>query len=140
MFEATTRGRSRHQELFSQTVPSLLIWVQVRSMYNKLLCEDYMHWKEKELLILSFNEMPILREYLSFISIKITYDPEKSLLMLINRKVSLLEILLKVYNDSTTNELLKIDWNTSSKHRPGALYDAFTEANVLGPKHILALV
>jgi hypothetical protein len=27
----------------------------------------------------------------------------------------------------------------SLKHRPGALYDAFTKTNVLGPEHILAL-
>ncbi|UZO22126.1 uncharacterized protein OCT59_014497 [Rhizophagus irregularis] len=26
-----------------------------------------------------------------------------------------------------------------SKHRPGALYDAFTKTSVLGPEHILAL-
>ena len=26
-----------------------------------------------------------------------------------------------------------------SKHKPGALYDAFTKTNVLGPGHILAL-
>ncbi|CAG8811647.1 378_t:CDS:1 [Gigaspora margarita] len=130
------------------------------SAYNKLLREGYMHWKEEGLLIPPSNEMPILREYLSFISNVIAYDPEKSLLMLINGKVSLLQILLKVYNDSATNQLLKIDWNSKktqewrsnilikflhhpnlapSKHRPGALYDAFTEANVLGPKHILAL-
>jgi hypothetical protein len=28
---------------------------------------------------------------------------------------------------------------TPSKHRPGALYDAFTKTSVLGPEHILAL-
>jgi hypothetical protein len=28
---------------------------------------------------------------------------------------------------------------TPSKHKPGALYDAFTKTNVLGPGHILAL-
>ncbi|CAG8544650.1 16254_t:CDS:1 [Gigaspora rosea] len=130
------------------------------SVYNKMLREGYMHWKEEGLLIPPFNEMPILREYLSFISNKITYGPEKSLLMLINGKVSLLQILLKVYNDSATNQLLKINWNSKktqewrsnvlmkfshhpnlapSKYRTGALYNAFTKANVLGPKHILAL-
>ena len=37
------------------------------STYNKLLREGYMHWKEEGLLIPQFNEMLILREYLSFI-------------------------------------------------------------------------
>ncbi|CAG8810791.1 36730_t:CDS:1, partial [Gigaspora margarita] len=130
------------------------------SAYNKLLHEGYMYWKEEGLLIPPSNEMPILREYLSFISNVTAYDPEKSLLMLINGKVSLLQILLKVYNDSATNQLLKIDWNSKktqewrsnvlikflhhlnlapSKYRPGALYDTFTKTDVLGPEHILAL-
>ena len=82
--------------------------------YNVLIRDGYMHQREERLLIPPFNEMPILREYLSFISNEIAYDPKKSLLMLINRKVSFLQILLKVYNDSATNELLKIDWNSKN--------------------------
>ena len=35
--------------------------------YNQLLRDDYIHWREGRLLIPPFNEMPILRRYLSFI-------------------------------------------------------------------------
>ncbi|RIB19698.1 hypothetical protein C2G38_2181178 [Gigaspora rosea] len=100
------------------------------SAYNKLLYEGYMHWKEESLLIPPFNKMPILREYLSFISNVIAYDPEKSLLMLINGKKWRSNILMKFLHHPNL---------APSKHRPGALYNAFTIANVLGPKHILVL-
>ncbi|CAG8512446.1 19460_t:CDS:2 [Gigaspora rosea] len=86
--------------------------------------------KEESLLISPFNEMPILREYLSFISNVIAYNPEKSLLMLINGKEWRSNILMKFLHHPNL---------ALSKHRPGALYDAFTIANVLGPEHILVL-
>ncbi|CAG8658144.1 8598_t:CDS:1, partial [Diversispora eburnea] len=84
----------------------------------------------------------------------------KSLLSLIDRKTSLLQVLLEVYNDYAIRWLLKIDWNSietrewrndilvkflnhpnlmPSKHKLNALYDAFTKANVLEPEHILIL-
>ncbi|CAJ0767410.1 10955_t:CDS:1, partial [Entrophospora sp. SA101] len=84
----------------------------------------------------------------------------KSLLSLIDRKTSLLRVLLEVYNDYAIRKLLKIDWNSietrkwrndilarflhhpkfsPSKHKPNALYDAFTKADVLEPEHILIL-
>ncbi|RHZ84703.1 hypothetical protein Glove_78g91 [Diversispora epigaea] len=130
--------------------------------YNQLLRGGYMHWKEERLLIPPFNEMIILRKCLSFASNKI-WDivAEKGLLTLINGRLSLLEILLKVnYNEFVICNLLKFCWNrretrewrdnilmkflhhpnlTPSKYRPNALYDAFSKADVLGSEHILAI-
>ncbi|CAG8832516.1 11219_t:CDS:2 [Gigaspora margarita] len=79
------------------------------SAYNKLLHEGYMHWKEEGLLISLSNEMPILR------------DKET--------RAWRNDILMKFLHHPNL---------ALSKHRPGALYDAFVEANVLGPEHILA--
>jgi len=130
--------------------------------YNQLLRNDYIHWREGRLLIPPFNEMPILRKCLSFASNKI-WDivAEKSLLTKIDGKISLLEILLKAnWNEFVICNLLKFCWNhretrkwrndilarflhhpnlTPSKHKPSALYDAFTKADVLEPDHILIL-
>ena len=130
--------------------------------YNQLLRDDYIHWREGRLLIPPFNEMPILRKCLSFASNKI-WDivAEKSLLTKIDGKISLLEILLKAnWNEFVICNLLKFCWNhretrewrndilarflhhpnlTPSKHKPSALYDAFTKADVLEPDHILIL-
>ncbi|KAF0386854.1 hypothetical protein F8M41_011314 [Gigaspora margarita] len=147
-----------HEKIYN---PKTSCMININGLtYNKLLREGYMYWKEERLLIPPFKEMPILRRYLSSISYVIAHDPEKSLLMLINGKVSLLQILLKVFNDSDINWFLKIDWNSKetrawrndilmkflhhpnlapSKHRPGALYDIFTKTDILGPEHILAL-
>ena len=38
------------------------------SVYRKLLCGGYIHWREERLLIPPLHELPILRRYLSFIS------------------------------------------------------------------------
>ena len=65
-------------------------------VYRKLLLEDYIHWREERLLILPLHELPILRRYLSFISYRIWgIVSERSLLAVINEKISLLQILLK---------------------------------------------
>ena len=66
------------------------------SVYRKLLLEGYMHWREERLLILSLHKLSILRGYLSFISYRIwSIVSEKSLLTVINKKINLLQILLK---------------------------------------------
>jgi hypothetical protein len=131
-------------------------------VYHKLLREGYMHWKEERLLIPPLHESPMLRRYLSFISYRIWgIVSERSLLTVINEKISLLQILLKAnWHNFTLCQLLKLCWGREetkvwrngalmkflhhpdlapSKHRPGALYDAFTKTNILGPEHILAL-
>ena len=106
------------------------------------------------------HELQILRRYLSFISYRI-WDivSERSLLAIVNEKISLLQILLQAnWYNFTLCQLLKLCWKreetkawrnnvlmkflhhpNSSKHRPSALYDAFTKTNVLGPEQILAL-
>src|SRR5947209_1220019 len=132
------------------------------SAYNRLLRDDYIHWREERLLIPPFNEMPMLRKCLSFASNKIWgIVAEKSLLTRIDGKISLLEILLKAnWDKSAICNLLKFCWNSketrewrndilmnflhhpnsiSSKHKPNALFDAFTKADVLEPEHMLIL-
>ena len=65
-------------------------------VYRKLLLGGYMYWREERLLILSLHELPILRIYLSFISYRIWgIVSERSLLAIVNEKISLLQILLK---------------------------------------------
>ena len=65
--------------------------------YRKILCDGYMHWKEERLLIPPLHELPILRRYLSFISYYIwNIISERSLLIVVNEKISLLQILYKV--------------------------------------------
>src|SRR3954454_17145298 len=131
-------------------------------VYRKLLCGGYMHWREERLLILPLHELPILRRYLSFISYRIWgIVSKRSLLVMVNEKISLLQILLKAnWHNFTLCQLLKLCWERKetkawrsevpmkylhhpnlapSKHRPGALYDAFTKTNALGPEQILAL-
>ena len=127
-----------------------------------MLLKDYMHWKKERLLIPPLHESPILRRYLSFISYHI-WDIvlERSLLAVVNEKISLLQILLKAnWHNLTLCQLLKLCWEREetkvwrnnilmkflhylnlapSKYRPSALYDAFTKTNVLGSEHILAL-
>ncbi|CAG8623389.1 8177_t:CDS:2 [Cetraspora pellucida] len=121
------------------------------SAYNVLIRDGYMHWKEEKVLVPPIHKKLVL---------DIAHNPEKSLLSLIDRKTSLLQVLLEVYNDYAVRKLLKIDWNSretrewrndilarflnhpnliSSKHRPNALYDTFIKSNVLEPDHILAL-
>ncbi|CAJ0627504.1 24637_t:CDS:1 [Entrophospora sp. SA101] len=131
--------------------------------YNVLIRNGYMHWKEEKVLVPPIHEKLVLGNWFAFISNRIwdiAYNPEKSLLSLIDRKTSLLQVLLEVYNDYTIRKLLKIDWNSietrkwrndilarflhhpkfsPSKHKPNALYDAFTKADVLEPEHILIL-
>src|SRR6266496_674734 len=131
-------------------------------VYRKLLCGGYMHWREKRLLILPLHELPILRRYLSFISYRIwNIVSERSLLAVVNEKISLLQILLKAnWHNLTLYQLLKLCWERKetkawrnnilmkflyhlnlapSKHRPSALYDVFTKTNALGSEGILAL-
>ncbi|CAG8459697.1 639_t:CDS:1 [Cetraspora pellucida] len=131
--------------------------------YNVLIHDGYMHWKEEKVLVPPIYKKLVLGKWFMFISNRIwdiAHNPEKSLLLLIDRKTSLLQVLLKVYNDYAIRKLLKIDWNSrktqewrndilvrflnhpnliSSKHRPNELYDAFIKSNVLEPDHILAL-
>src|SRR5436190_2393647 len=132
------------------------------SVYRKLLHDGYMHWKEERLLILLLHESPILIRYLSFISYRIWgIVSERSLLAVVNEKISLLEILLQAnWHNFTLCQLLKLCWGheetkawrnnvlmkfiyhlnlASSKYRPSALYDVFTKTNILESEHILAL-
>src|SRR3954465_14975849 len=131
-------------------------------VYRKLLCGGYMHWREERLLIPPLHELPILRRYLSFISYHIWgIVSERSLLAIVNEKISLLQILLKAnWHNLTLCQLLKLCWRheetkawrnnvlmkflhhpnlSPSKYRPNSLYDAFTKTNALELKHILAL-
>jgi hypothetical protein len=131
-------------------------------VYRKLLLEGYMHWKEERLLIPPLHELPILKRYLSFISYRIwNIVSERSLLAVINKKISLFQILLQAnWHDFTLCQLLKLCWEhedmkawrnkvlikflhhpnlAPSKYRPNSLYDAFTKTNALGPEQILAL-
>ena len=132
------------------------------SVYRKLLLKGYMHWKEKRLLIPPLHELSIFKRYFSFISYHIwNIVSEKSLLTLINKKISLLQILLQAnWHDFTLCQLLKLCWEREktkawrnnvlmkflhhpnlapSKYRPNSLYDAFTKTNALGLEQILAL-
>ena len=62
-------------------------------VYRKLLCGGYMHWREERLLIPPLHELPILRRYLSFILYRIwNIVSERSLLAVVNEKISLLQI------------------------------------------------
>ena len=132
------------------------------SVYRKLLHDGYLHWKEERLLIPPLHELPILRRYLSFISYHIWgIVLERSLLTVINEKISLLQILLKAnWHNLTLCQLLKLYWEREetkawrnnvlikflyhlnlapSKHRPNALYDVFTKTNALELEQSLAL-
>src|SRR6266516_5554796 len=132
------------------------------SVYRKLLHDGYLHWREERLLIPPLHELPILRRYLSFISYRIWgIVSERSLLAVINEKISLLQILLKTnWHNFTLCQLLKLCWRheetkawrnnvlmkflhhpnlAPSKYRPNSLYDAFTKTNALEPEQILAL-
>src|ERR1051325_7491892 len=118
--------------------------------------------ERRKALIPPLHELPILRRYLSFISYRIwSIVSKRSLLAVVNEKISLLQILLKAnWHNLALCQLLKLRWErketkawrndvhikflhhpnlTPSKYRPSALYDAFTKTNVLGPEHILAL-
>src|SRR3954466_13086660 len=81
-------------------------------VYRKLLYDGYMHWKEERLLIPPLHELPILRRYLSFISYHIWgIVSERSLLAVVNKKISLLQILLKANcHNFTLCQLLKLCW------------------------------
>ncbi|GES96954.1 hypothetical protein GLOIN_2v1778879 [Rhizophagus clarus] len=126
-----------------------------RPVYRKLLLEGYMHWREERLLIPPLHELPILRRYLSFISYRIwNIVSERSLLAVVNEKISLLHILLKAnWYNLTLCQLLKLCWKREemkvwinnvimkflhhpnlapSKYRLGALCDAFIKTDVLG--------
>ncbi|CAG8839151.1 13223_t:CDS:1, partial [Racocetra persica] len=46
---------------------------------------------------------------------------------------------MKTWRNDVLMKLFYYSNLASSKHRPGALYDAFTKTSVLEPKHILAL-
>src|SRR5436305_176840 len=81
-------------------------------VYHKLLHDEYMHWKEERLLIPPLHELLILRRYLSFISYHIwNIVSERSLLAVVNEKISLLQILLKAnWHNLTLYQLLKLCW------------------------------
>jgi len=65
-------------------------------VYRKLLLGGYMYWREERLLIPPLHELPILKRYLSFISYRIwNIVSERSLLTLINKKISILQSLLQ---------------------------------------------
>ena len=151
---------SAHKKIYNPKTNCMIIING--SVYRKLLCGGYMHWKEERLLISPLHELPILKRYLSFILYRIwNIVSEKGLLTLINKKISLLQILLQAnWHDFTLCQLLKLCWEREetkawrnnvlmkflhhpnlapSKYRPSALYDAFTKTNALGPKQILAL-
>ncbi|RHZ81857.1 hypothetical protein Glove_117g522 [Diversispora epigaea] len=128
--------------------------------YNRLLCDNYIHWREESLLIPPFNEIPKLKKCLSFVYNKI-WDivVEKSLLTKIDGKLSLLEILLKAnWNEFVICNLLKFCWDSRetqewrndilmkflhnpklspSKYKPNALYNAFIRTDALDPEQIL---
>ena len=80
------------------------------SVYRKLLHDEYLHWREERLLIPPLHELPILRRYLSFISYRIwNIVSERSLLAVVNEKISLLQILLKAnWYNLTLCQLLKL--------------------------------
>ena len=80
--------------------------------YRKLLCDSYMHWREERLLIPPLHELPILRRHLSFILYCIwNIVSERSLLVVVNEKISLLQILLKAnWHNFTLCQLLKLCW------------------------------
>ncbi|CAG8450193.1 11383_t:CDS:2 [Scutellospora calospora] len=61
--------------------------------YNRLLCDNYIHWREERLLVPLFNEIPILRKSLSFVFNKI-WDiiAEKSFLTKIDKKTKVVYI------------------------------------------------
>jgi hypothetical protein len=77
-----------------------------------------------------------------------------------NKRSSLQNLIQKNYSSDNLSVLIEITWEheetkawrddllvkflhhpnlAPAKYRPGALYDAFSRTNVLGPKHILAL-
>ncbi|RGB25507.1 hypothetical protein C1646_771647 [Rhizophagus diaphanus] len=101
--------------------------------YRKLLCDGYMHWRKERLHIPPLHELPILKRYLSFISYRI-WDivSERSLLMMEREETKAWRsnVLMKFFHHLNL---------APSRYRPGALCDAFTKTNVLGPEHILAL-
>jgi len=96
------------------------------------------------------------------ISVESAVMEEMSLFTLEKNKWTLLQNLIQInYFIDNLTTLIKITWKQEemktwrndvfikflhhsnlapSKHRPGALYDAFTKSSVLGPEHILALV
>src|SRR5919205_2030144 len=81
-------------------------------VYRKMLLEGYMYWREERLLIPPLHELPILRRYLSFISYRIwNIVSERSLLAVVNEKISLLQILFKAnWRNLTLCQLLKLCW------------------------------
>ena len=81
-------------------------------VYRKLLCGGYMYWREERLLIPPLHELPILRRHLSFISYRIWgIVSERSLLAVVNEKISLLQILFKAnWHNFTLCQLLKLCW------------------------------
>ncbi|CAG8556673.1 14609_t:CDS:2 [Cetraspora pellucida] len=91
---------------------------------------------EERLLVLPFNKMPILRKSLSFVSNKI-WDiiAEKSLFTksIGNRET-------QEWRNNILMNFLHHPNLTPSKYSPNVLYDAFSKADVLGPKHILAIL
>ncbi|PKK56182.1 hypothetical protein RhiirC2_800574 [Rhizophagus irregularis] len=103
------------------------------SVYRKLLLEGYMHWREERLLILLLHEFQILRRYLSFISYRVWGIVSKRSLLAVERKD------MKTWRNDALMKFLYNPNLVPSKHKPGALYNAFTKTDVLGSEHILAL-
>ncbi|PKK72701.1 hypothetical protein RhiirC2_776912 [Rhizophagus irregularis] len=102
-------------------------------VYRKLLLEGYMYWGEERLLIPPLHELPILRRYLSFISYRIWNIVSKRSLLAVEREET------KAWRSEVLMKFLHHPNLAQSKHRPGALYDAFTKMNALGLEQILAL-
>src|ERR1044072_4831582 len=131
-------------------------------VYRKLLLDSYIHWREERLLISLLHELPILKRYLSFISYCIWgIISERSLLMMVNKKISLLQILLQAnWHNFTLCQLLRLCWEREetkawrsnvlmkffhhsnlapSKYRSRALCNAFIKTDVLEPEHTCIL-
>src|SRR5690242_18873875 len=99
-----------HKKIYNPKFNRLIVIIGQVNL--KLLLEGYMHWKEERLLIPPLHELPILRRYLSFISYRIWgIVTERSLLAVVNEKISLLQILLKAnWHNFTLCQLLKLCW------------------------------
>src|SRR5688500_6783558 len=99
-----------HEKIYNPKTNRMIIIN--RSVYHKMLLEGYMHWIEERLLIPLLHELQILRRYFSFVSYRIWMIVlERSLLTLINKKISLLQILFKAnWHDFTLCQLLKLCW------------------------------
>src|SRR6266496_3052552 len=97
------------------------------------------YWKEERLLIPPLHESPILRRYFSFISYCIWgILSERSLLAVVNEKISLLQILLQAnWHNFTLCQLLKLCWRyeETKAWRNNVLMKFFYHLNLAPLKH-----